>query len=559
MDYSVAVNGRGARRSPHSELQQHETELRAALAEAMAERDREQKTFSESFSLLFGSGSGSLDLVGEDPRHDDGQVWDEVGLRGGGRHTRGRRRLALKRDLDRAREIARALQEENEFVIGASANRVSYIVGEGVNWRAVPRDRAAEDPAMTRAAGDLIEAWEDREMGDILDQELVSRMDRDGEALVRLYGNADGLLRARFLDPDLLVTPLESSSIETTQQRRARHFGVDVAPHDVRDVRGYFTREGMEASQGVQYVPAWLPMGIPGVIHAKANVDMAEPRGWPTFWPLRRNMARSEALLRASSYVATLQSSIALIRKYDRASKDQVQNFLQNHRDLLSTNNATGKQTSFRGIGPGTVIESGPGVSYESPISSVNAANNITILGAELRAGAAMLSMPEYMFSADASRGSYASTLVADGPPSKNFKRMQSRVRHQLRAIRQAYFAHEAFWGRLDPAILDRYTIVGDFPSTTVRDHLQETQRNQIMFSSGVLSRTTWRAREGLDPEEEDRHLDRETERGMSDARIKASEPTEKPPAGTGDGGPGGADMRGDPDNPMQAPGGDKF
>ena len=68
------------------------------------------------------------------------------------------------------------------------------------------------------------------------------------------------------------------------------------------------------------------------------------------------------------------------------------------------------------------------------------------------------------------------------------------------------------------------------------------------------MSRSSWRAREGLNPDEEDRLLDLEAQRGYTDARTGASPSGEKPPAGSTAGGPGGSDMRGNAGSPETAP-----
>ena len=48
------------------------------------------------------------------------------------------------------------------------------------------------------------------------------------------------------------------------------------------------------------------------------------------------------------------------------------------------------------------------------------------MLQAELRAIAARLVMPEFMFTSDASNANYASTMVAEGPAVRMFERLQA-------------------------------------------------------------------------------------------------------------------------------------
>jgi hypothetical protein len=524
--------------------------LRAELDASLAER---KLVLTESLSLLFGSGT-SQSLVTEDPRSDDGEVWDEVGLGrsrtralyGGGGVGRGG---MTKRELDVARAVCRWLSEENEYVIGSMETRVSYTVGEGLVWRAVPKDRMAEDRALTAAANEALEAFREQEQMDLVEQEWVRRQDRDGEAILRVFANADGPARARFVEPEQLDVPALIPHGLTMRAQHALALGVEVDPRDVRTVLAYWVRE--DALEQPKRVVVDMGMGIAHVHHAKINVDLSDPRGWPTYWPVRRNMARAEKLLRNMSYVAALQAAIALIRKHENATKSEVETLLAQHRDLAVTNNVTGKTTSYRGVTAGTVIDGGPGVSYEAPVSSVNAANNVEVLGADLRAGAVAVQQPEFMFSGKVDTN-FSALLAAEGPHHKGVRRLQSRNKRHLRRIHWDALVHEEFWGRLDRRILDRYTLQVEFPDPLVRDHLQQTQRYQILRDRGAISLHTWRAREGLNPDEEDRLLDEEARRGYADPRAGKVEeaPGAKPAPGSTKGGPGGKDMRGNPESP---------
>lgn len=526
-----------------------EKRLKVLRSELDASLTARKLMLSESLSVFFGGGSAAVDFVGEDPRFDDGEVWDEVGFhRGGARGFLGRR--MTKRGLDHAREIGRWLASENEYVIGSMENRIAYTVGEGLVWRVVPRDRNDEDPGLIRAANRALEEFREQEAMDLVEQEFVKRQDRDGEALVRIFANADGPPRVRFLDPALLDAPAQFDEDMPDRERHALSMGVRVAPGDVRTVLGYYVREN--ALGDVSFVPADTGMGIRHVHHAKLNVDLQDPRGWPTYWPIRRNMARAEKLLRNMSYVAALQSAIALIRKHENGTKSEIENLLDQHRDLMVTNNATGKERRFRKIGPGTIVDSGPGISYEAPISSVNAANNVSVLEADLQASAAAVNQPEFMFSGRVGSGGYAGQLVAEGPPHKNFRRLQSRNKRPLTAIHWDALQHEVFWGRLDPRVLTETKLECDFPETQVRDLLQTTQRYQIMRAAGVISLHTWRAKEGLSPEEERRQIELEVAEGEAPPGGESGDGDDgsKPPPGSTDGGPGGQDQRGNPESP---------
>ena len=523
--------------------------LEAELAKASAR-------LTEALSVSWG-GTGEQTYVTEDPVTDDGEVWDEIGVRMINSRRSPQRRMTLI-NLQRAISIGRWLSEENEYVIGAMTNRVSYVVGGGLKWKVVPRDQFQDGSgpvdlkSLMRSYSNALEEFDRQERMALREQEWVWRTDRDGEARLRIFPNGYGLPRVRFFEPELLRPPANFEGRDGSPASHARGLGVEVDEQDAESVRGYWAAGYRD--EDPQFVPAWTAgLGIRAVVEGKLNVDLASPRGWPSGWPIRRGMVRSEKLLRNMSWVAALQAAIALIRKHETATSSQITSFVADHAALTETNETTGATTQHRTIRPGSIIDAGPGITYESPVSTINAGNNVAVLGAELRAGAVSFVQPGYMFHGDPGGGGYATTLVTDGPPSKNFIRMQQVHFGPLHDVRWAMFQHEVAWGRLEADGLRYLRLEADFPSTVVRDMLQETQRRDVMFQRGIISRARWRGWEGINSEEEDRHLDREAARGYTDAR-KGQVTEAKPAPGTTPGGAGGSDQRGNPQRPDTAP-----
>src|ERR671937_615056 len=86
-------------------------------------------------------------------------------------------------------------------------------------------------------------------------------------------------------------------------------------------------------------------------------------------------------------------------------------------------------------VAHGTILNAPAGMEYDFPARGLDASNFVAILQAELRAIAARLVMPEFMFTSDASNSNYASTLVAEGPAVKMFERLQAGMIEQDRAV----------------------------------------------------------------------------------------------------------------------------
>lgn len=501
--------------------------MESVLRSSLLEREIQ---LLESYSLFYGQGSGpGTRYLGEDPRTDDGyEPWDEIGIGG-----QARRFVRTARDLEIARDIGRALAAENEFAIGAHECRQSYTVGAGLVYSVVPLEESAAGLAK-RCQAELEEFFAENDWPE-MEQETVWRGDRDGEAFLRAFPNASGPMRVRFVEPESVTSDGAGTSIPP--------LGIEHAPEDVRDVQAIWVRPpGGGAPARVSVVDE--ATGLRVIEHLRMNSDAASLRGWPTMYPIRRNLARAEKLLRNMSFVAALQAAIALIRKHESATRTEVESYLDRERDLLVTNSVTGRETRYQQMGAGTVIDAGPGVSYEAPVSSVNAGNNVAVLQAELRAAAARLQMPEYMFSGDASNANYGSTLVAEAPAVKQFLRLQGKYGRLFRRVAMTALRHSAHFGRLPAEAVASCSIKIGYPTVIVRDQLQEAQRRQIEHASGVLSRRTWREQAGYDHDTEERNLESEGDDEPPTDNPSAAADGPKPPPGSTDGGPGGEDQK---------------
>lgn len=525
-----------------------EQELRAKLVER-------QLLLMESLSFRYAGGYG---FGVEDPVSDDGEPWDEIGIGGVISYRSSLPQLRTLEDLRRSRDLGRWLACENEYAIGAHDTRKRYLVGKGLKWRAVPKEIADEDKALTRKVADVIKRFREQEGWVQTEAESVLRADRDGEYFAHLYPNANGPPRVRFDEPEHVLPPAGGDLGDQVQ----RGWGVEVVGGD--PVAYWIVGDGL--SPYPSRVPAIYEgldvredgPGIPAIVHHKLNVDRNVRRGWPTMWPIRQNLARAEKLLRNMSWVAACQAAIALIKRYENATQSQVQALIDGQAEVSATSSLTGRRQDFVGARPGQIWHAPKGTTYEAPIASVDAERNIAVLQADLRAAAARMGMPEYMFTGDSSNAAYASQLVAESPFVKAVEADQVLFGTPLFTIMQAVLIHEEFMGRLPRGTFGRYDLQVEFPNPIVRDQLQEAQRKQILMAKGVVSRLTVRAQEGLDDVTEERNLDAEKARGYGDLRVgedpMAGDPG-KPPPGSTDGGPGGVDQKpGEPGKPGRPP-----
>jgi capsid protein len=406
------------------------------------------------------------------------------------------------------REQCRGLAAVNEFAINGHENRISYLVGAGHSYLASIR-KGIEGPAEIAMQVQklldrfvFVNRWHERQ------QEIVRRMDRDGEAFLRFFVDAEGMTRMRFIEPDQVAEPrsgergtsgeirapgLTRSSSLAPRSYGDSSFGIETDPHDVETVLGYWV-DG-------QFVDA------ADVQHRRANVDINVKRGLPLYLPVRKNLRRAEKLLRNMSVVAEIQSAIALIRKHRGVGRSGVEQFVASGADATSSDPVSGRTNHFSKYGPGTILDAPAGMEYDFPVTGVDAASFVVVLQAELRAIAARLVMPEFMFTSDASNANYASTMVAEGPAVRMFERLQATLVEQDRAVFWRVVENAILAGHLPSEARDVVEIQIMPPSVRVRDRLRETQVDRIASAHGILSPQTWSQHLGLDYEQEQKNL----------------------------------------------------
>jgi Phage portal protein, lambda family len=389
--------------------------------------------------------------------------------------------------LAELRGQCRRLAATNEFAINGHENRVSYIVGAGHSYRATickGMDGSCDIPMQVQK---LLERFARENRWQLRQQEIVRRIDRDGEAFLRFFVDREGMTRVRFIEPDQVTTPTDLSHDPSAS------FGIQTEVDDVENVTGYYVDGEFVEARDVQ--------------HRRANVDFNVKRGLPLYTPVRKNLRRAERLLRNMSIVAEIQSAIALIRKHRGASRSGIEQFVAADADVTATNGTSGRTRHFSQYGPGTILDAPAGMEYDFPARGLDASTFVAVLQAELRAIAARLVMPEFMFTSDASNANFASTMVAEGPAMKMFERLQAGMIEEDTAVIWRVIDNAVAAGTLPRNVRDLVDIQIIAPSLHVRDQLKQAQVDRIAFHNGVLSPQTWSQHLGLDYDQEQKNV----------------------------------------------------
>ena len=77
---------------------------------------------------------------------------------------------------------------------------------------------------------EFLDLWVEHNNLSEVENEAVYRLDAEGEFFVRKFFGNDGMLRTRFIEPELIRSPVDSS--DSPQDT----FGIRTSPEDIRDV-----------------------------------------------------------------------------------------------------------------------------------------------------------------------------------------------------------------------------------------------------------------------------------------------------------------------------------
>ena len=99
-----------------------------------------------------------------------------------------------------------------------------------------------------KSLGTAVDEFERENRWQLRQQEIVRRIDRDGEAFLRFFVDHDGMTRVRFIEPDEVVTPAEFASDPSAS------FGIRTEADDVETVLGYWVDSEFVDAHEVQHL-----------------------------------------------------------------------------------------------------------------------------------------------------------------------------------------------------------------------------------------------------------------------------------------------------------------
>lgn len=411
-------------------------------------------------------------------------------------------------DLRLVRGIARVLCEINPIAIGFVSKMTNYIIGTGIDLRAVTRQkkRAKELKKLTDAVQYVWDEAEERMEFKELQRELFGRTMIDGESYLRHYELVDdpGYADTRVTEPEQVIVPFwlkDNDGRGPASSIGPWSFGELNAPHDVCTIIKFFvaykdTEDGANGTAG-EVVDAC------DMVKIKRNVPRNVKRGTSDFFTVQEDLENIRKLLRNLIVTAGVQAAIAWFRQWASSQLPEIQGLQDNLSDFSRPTSPGGRDTHFQRVFPGQVIDAPTGMVMAGPPAGTgNVAGHVQVVQALLRSVSNLWDAPEF-FTGDASNNNYASILVAGSPFVRRAKVEQQfyGTRFKRTPMYVVRCAVEA--GRLPREALELVTFQPEAPAVEMEDKLQDAQRRDIERRNDVLSPQTWAAQAGYDPDEE--------------------------------------------------------
>lgn len=419
--------------------------------------------------------------------------------------------LAVIRAMGRTLETAPGL-------VGGLRNMCNYTIGEGFTYTAARELTANISEEVAKPVVDAVQ----REIKKLLDDtDFVSGFDReihdrsivDGESLLHLRPAGDGSVKIYRREPDQLRMPALTRDLEDWVEQT---YGIPCSAFETSWSFGILSPKAhAEEALAYHFVSDesgvdWDVVPADRVVHIKRNVPRNAKRGFSDFYPIEADSTRGEKLRRNMAEGAAVQSAIAYVRQHVQGTtRSGVEQMLGDAKVGTNSQQLPGGGSKSRNVlqyRPGTVVDMSAGLEYKpGPMGSERAKDFLLVAQYVQRMQAVRWSMPEYMFSGDASNANYSSTMVAESPFVKACEaeqRFYSRYFVDLLwkalKIRFAMGAFEQFsltWDALRCMIV----ITAACPEVATRDELQNVQRQSILVDKGVMSLETMASQNGLD------------------------------------------------------------
>lgn len=409
-------------------------------------------------------------------------------------------------------KTSRTLVDRNPFAKSALTNISNYVLGRhGMRFRVLDGSKRSISERVSR----LWDLWVATAGYVDAQEESLRRAVRDGAVLKRwFYDRKTGALEFRFIEPEQI-----KSMGYGDQSNPGNRWGLDVDPDDPVTRLAYWVNYDLndqEPNVKPERVPAeecdWLSW---------KGTDRNVMRPSPLFFAVVDYLEGAAGVIRNMRELVRVQTAIAIIREHPEGMGGSEIASWQAARAAARPEDPDQnyKKINQEKWTPGTVLDVQNGEKVHFPAAQMQVDRMIAAVQADLRAVAASLGLPEFIFTADASSSNYASLMAAEGPAVKTFEAYQGWLgRYYIKGFTRFLQAAvnggvrvwdgEKFVRESLPKKVLKMPISVSGPSVRTRDQFTEARTNSIEAKAGVLSPQQWSEQRNRDYEETMRQIE---------------------------------------------------
>ena len=374
----------------------------------------------------------------------------------------------------------------------------NHIVGDGLIYELVKKDLGKDPASVAQEKVDSVitqmtKNWEAFEAANDFNGRLASSLEkvmRDGECPWRFFpqGTSEAPL-IRFMEPSLIDG---TNAADKSENPYAQRYGVKTKPQDIETILSYYynVNQDNDTVRTNQSQPITIPAD--SVVFIKRNTDYEFPRGVPDFWSVLTNIRRADKIVRNTSVLIQIQSSIALIRKHKGSTQPRIANFVRNKSDgQQHTSVVTGKNVMAQNFRQGMILDTNELMDYEMPSVGVKPEGFIAAAINELTAiGCAFVLPLDWMI------GKEPQEPLAPGSPTiMNFKAEQGWF---YSYIEKAFWKVQELMGMDTKKLKTEYDLNVEGPFLAVGKILDQARAMQVVQQCAGISPQTIARRFGV-------------------------------------------------------------
>jgi hypothetical protein len=375
------------------------------------------------------------------------------------------------------RDLSRTVVQTDPNAWGILNGLKSYTIGDGSTVCVKPRRAGQEPKDLAEAVDAFLEAFRRKNRVAFRQQEFFWRSRRDGEGFMRLFPQADGTARLRFVWPEQIKKP-----IDTTDEEWA--FGRHTDPDDAEETLGWSV-----TSLRADSPEAWEEVPAEEMVALTLNVDSGVRRGIPDFsFGIEDSLDDNAELCRAMGIGSAIQARIAYIMQHNGVPSDAIRAFANADADYRTTRPINGQQQGVKLGEPGQVVHTNANTTFVPGPYNYGITSHIEVGKMLIRRACVRWNAPEWLGNADASSNSFANALAQESPFTLSIKSSQNLYADIDRDLCERVVTIAAAMNIFPRNVLSLVKIESKYPDPTSRDRLQAAQAAQIEIAYGGLS-----------------------------------------------------------------------